>query len=185
MIRFACACLTAGLSCGVALAADAPTLGQTLDGRWSNEERDIVPLIEAMPAAKFDFAPTNGEFKGVRTFAQQAKHMSTVVYLVSAGILGQKPPVDTGKADAGPDSVRTKEQVVEYVKGAFALAHKALLSLTEKNEMDMIPSPLGSGKQARISAAVFILYHSYNHYGQMVVYARMNGIVPPATQQGR
>jgi uncharacterized damage-inducible protein DinB len=184
MIRIACTSLGLVLSCAL-FAADSLNLGQTLDGRFLNEERDIVPLAEAMPAGKFNFAPTLGEFKGVRTFAQQAKHMATVIYLMSSAILNQKPPLDTSNIDTGPDSVQTKEEIMEYLKGAFALGHKALLSLTEKNQMDMIPSALGGGKQARIAAAVFIMYHSYDHYGQMVEYVRMNGIVPPATQQGR
>jgi uncharacterized damage-inducible protein DinB len=184
-IRKSCAPAAIALSCAIAFAADAPTVGQTLDGRFRNAERDIVQLAEAMPAEKFDFAPTLGEFKGVRTFAQQARHMATVIYLMSSAILNQKPPIDTSNIDVGPDSVQTKEQIVEYLKGAFALGHKALLALTEKNQMDMIPSPLGGVQQPRIAAAVFIMYHSYDHYGQMVEYVRMNGIVPPSTQQGR
>jgi uncharacterized damage-inducible protein DinB len=184
MIRISCTSLGLALSCAM-FAADSPNLGQTLDGRFRNAERDIVQLAEAMPGRKFDFAPTMGEFKGVRTFAQQARHMATVIYLMSSAILDQRPPIDTSNIDVGPDSVQTKEQIMAYLKGAFALGHKALLSLTEKNQMDMITSPLGGGEQARIAAAVFIMYHSYNHYGQMVEYVRMNGIIPPATQQGR
>jgi uncharacterized damage-inducible protein DinB len=178
-------CISLALALTGAVAADALTLGQTLDRGFLNEERDIVPLIEAMPADKFNFAPTAGEFKGVRTFAQQAKHMATVIYLMSSSILEQKAPVDTGKSDAGPESLQTKQQIVVYVKGAFSFGHRALLSLTEKNQMDMVASAIGNGKQARIASAVFMMYHSYDHYGQMVEYLRMNGLIPPSTQQGR
>jgi len=117
---------------GMMPAADKPSLGQVLDGRFAGEEHDIVSLIEAMPANKFNFAPTMGEFKGVRTFARQATHMATAIYMMSSAILEQKPPVDIGTGEDGPTSLQTKEQILNYVKGAFAFGHKALLSITEK-----------------------------------------------------
>lgn len=112
-----------------------------------------------MPADKFDFAPSDAGIKGVRTFAQQARHLAANIYDFSSAVLGEKPPVDTGKGD-GPDSVRTKDQVVAYVKGAFAYGHKALLSVTEKNQMDR----LASGGP-RIGSAVWMMWHSLDHYG--------------------
>ena len=182
MIRIAYTSFVLSVFAAAAFAADAPTVGQTLDAQFRNADREIVGLFEAMPADKINFAPTNGKFDGVRTFAQQAKHMATYVYLLASSILGEKPPVDTGKGDAGPDSVQTKEQIAEYLKGAFAFGHKALNSITEKNEMDQVPGPFPGSKMARIAAATFMMYHNFDHYGQMVVYARMNGVVPPATQ---
>ena len=176
------------LLCASAFAAGAPTVGETLDGQFRNAEREIVGLVEAMPADKINFAPSNGvingsEFTGVRTFAQQAKHLATYIYMLSSAVLEQKPPIDIGKGDAGPESVQTKEQIVAYMKGAFAFGHKALQSITEKNEMDQVPGPFPGSKMARIAAGVFMMYHNFDHYGQMVVYARMNGVIPPASQR--
>ena len=170
-----------------AFAADAPSLGQTLDGQFRNAEREIVGLVEAMPADKINFAPSSAEvkgsdFKGVRTFAQQAKHLATYVYMESSAILGEKAPVDIGKDDSGPDSVTTKSQIVDYMKGAFAFGHKALQSINEKNEMELVPANGPGRKMPRIAAATFMMYHNFDHYGQMVVYLRMNGLVPPASQ---
>ena len=116
----------------------------------------------------------------MRTFAQQAKHLSAVIYLVSAAALEQKPPVDTG-GESGPDSVKTKEQIVQFMKDAFAYAHKAAQSLTAKNQLDLVPSAFGSGKAPRAGMVGMIAWHTFDHYGQMVVYLRMNGIVPPAS----
>src|SRR5215831_14994860 len=79
-----------------------------LDRQFAGLEREFVPAAEAMPADKYDFAPTNGEFKGVRTFAQQVKHVAAVNYLVAAALLGGKAPVEGG--ETGPDSIKTKEQ---------------------------------------------------------------------------
>lgn len=186
-MRILTALLPLSLMCIPALAADTPTVGQTLDGQFRNAEREIVGLVEAMPADKMNFAPANGaipgsEFTGVRTFGQQAKHLATYIYMLSAAVLEQKPPIDIGKGDAGPESVRTKEQIVDYMKGAFAFGHKALESITEKNEMDQVPGPFPGSKMPRIAAGVFMMYHNFDHYGQMVVYARMNGVIPPASR---
>ena len=170
-----------------ALAADASALGQTLDGQFRNAEREIVGLFEAMPADKINFAPSSAEikgseFKGVRTFAEQAKHLATYVYMESSAILNERPPVDIGKDDSGPDSVRSKAQIVDYMKSAFAFGHKALLSINEQNEMELVPANGPGRKMPRIAAASFMMYHNFDHYGQMVVYLRMNGLVPPASQ---
>lgn len=164
-----------------ALAADAPPVAKMHDGVLSAAEKEIVSLAEAMPADKYNFAPTQGAFDGVRTFGQQVKHLAAVMYMVSAASLSEAPPVDTGK-EAGPADAITKEQIVAYLKGAFTYAHKAMNALTADNENSLIPSPFGQGKMMRGAAADVAVWHSFDHYGQMVVYARMNGIVPPASR---
>ena len=168
------------LAAGPVFAADP--VGQVFDQQVSSVEREVLPLVEAMPADKFDFAPTNGAFAGVRTFALQARHDATIIWRISASVLGeQKPPVDTGSGDNGPDSLKTKDQIVDYFRNAIAYAHKAMGSLTEQNMLDQVPSPFGFGKSSRLAAAAFLGLHSYDHYGQMVEYARMNGVIPPAS----
>lgn len=142
-------------------------------------EGDVVRLATKMPADKYNFAPTSpGEFKGVRTFALQVRHIATVAYMVSAAALGEKAPVDLGPTDNGPDSLKTKDQILNYLKGAMAYAHKAAQNLTEKNQLDEIKNPFEDGKMRRAGAVGIIGWHSFDHYGQMVVYARMNGVVP-------
>ena len=181
MVRSISTLLAAGFLFGPSFGADSQAVGQVLDRQFTIVDQEITSLVEAMPADKFNFAPSDiaikgSEFKGVRTFAQQAKHLAANIYDFSSAVLGGKPPVDIGKGD-GPDSVQTKEQVVAYLKAAFAYGHRALLSLTRSNEMER---PKGA---PRIGAAVWMMWHSMDHYGQMVEYVRMNGIVPPATRQ--
>jgi hypothetical protein len=181
-MRFLALALLAGpfLGCPAAFGADA--VGQVYDAQVSSIEREVLALVQAMPADKFDFAPTNGTFAGVRTFALQARHDATEIWRISASVLGeQQPPVETGAGDNGPDSLKTKDQIVEYFKGAVAYAHKAMSSMTQQNMLDQVPSPFGPGKTSRLAAAAFLGLHTYDHYGQMVVYARMNGVVPPAS----
>ena len=171
--------------CAVGLwAADAPadtSLAQQADRQIASVEKEVVSLAEAMPADKFDFAPTEGEFKGVRTFKQQASHVAAVILEVSASVLGEKTP-DMGTDENGPASLKTKEDVVKYVKDAFAYGHKAMQSLTDKNALEMVKSAFGDRQVPRLSMASVATWHSFDHYGQMVVYLRMNGIVPPASR---
>lgn len=168
----------------LACAADAPQagMGKVLDGQVRMAEREIVSLAEAMPAHKYNFHPTGGEFKNVRTFSQQMSHIAAVLYAVSAGALGEKNPSEIGQDENGPASLNGKDAVVKYLKDAFAYAHKAAAAVTTSNAMDMLPSPFGNDKTSRIDLVTTIAWHSFDHYGQAVVYARMNGIVPPASR---
>jgi hypothetical protein len=160
----------------------ADPLADFYNSQLTGAEHDVMGLAGAMPADKYNFAPTNGEFKGVRTFAQQAKHIATIIYMVASAGLNEKPPVDIGTGENGPDSIRTKEQIVAYLKGAFAFAHKNIGTLTAKNQLDNVKSPFGEGTVPRVMTASFVTAHTFDHYGQMVVYGRMNGVVPPSSQ---
>ena len=158
----------------------AKSPGDALNFDLGIAEHDFVPAAEAMPEDKYSFAPTSGEFKGVRTFAEQVKHVSAANYMFGASILGEKPPVDLG-GENGPDSLKSKAEIVKFMNDSFAYLHKALASVSEKNELDQIESPFGV-KVSRLSLASFSTAHPFDHYGQMVEYLRMNGIVPPASR---
>ncbi len=157
----------------------ADGVAQIFDSQIKNLEADILPLAEAMPADKYDFMPTAGSFKDVRTFGGQIRHLSRTIYMLSGALLGEKASVDLGKDDDGPPAVRTKAQLVEYLRGSLAYAHKAVGTLTEKNLTEDVA--FGNGKTKRLAAASMIIWHSFDHFGQMVVYARMNGVIPPSS----
>jgi len=161
--------------------AEHHTISQVLDHSVAGVEGEFVPAAEAMPEDKYSFAPTNGEFKGVRTFAQQVKHVATVNYMIGASILEEKPPVDLGDEN-GPASVKTKADSVKYLKDSFTYVHKAIATINENNLLTPIKSPFGNGITTRLGMATLIVGHSFDHYGQMVEYLRMNGIVPPASR---
>ena len=158
----------------------AKSPGEALNFDLGIAEHDFVPAAEAMPEDKYSFAPTSGEFKGVRTFAEQVKHVSAANYMFGASILGEKPPVDLG-GENGPDSLKSKAEIVKFMNDSFAYLHKALASVTTQNELEQIQSPFGA-KVSRLSLAGFSTAHPFDHYGQMVEYLRMNGIVPPASR---
>lgn len=152
-----------------------------LDRTVTNLENELVPAADAMPEDKFTFAPTNGEFKGVRTFAQQIKHVAAVNYELGAAILEQKPPVDIGD-ESGPASITSKADILKYLKESFEYVHKAIATINESNSVGTVKSPFGEGSVSRMGLATSVAWHGYDHYGQMVVYLRMNGIVPPASR---
>lgn len=159
-----------------------PSIGKELDGGIKSLEREFVSAAEAMPEDKYGYTPTVGEFKGVRSFTQQVKHVAAVNYMIASGILAEKPPVEIG-GENGPDSMKAKADIVKFLKDSFAYTHKAVLSIDEKNFLQPTKSPFGDGMVTRLSMATWIGGHSFDHYGQMVEYLRMNNIVPPASRQ--
>jgi hypothetical protein len=143
-------------------------------------EHDLLSLAQAMPAEKYSFRPAGERFDDVKTFGEQVKHAATMIFMTSAIVLEEKSPYEPGTNDNGPDSVQGKDQIVDYLERSLAYARTAMSSLTEKNHLDPLNTYFGS--QSRIEVAAGVAYHSYNHYGQMVVYARMCGIVPPSSR---
>jgi uncharacterized damage-inducible protein DinB len=158
------------------------TVSQSLDFWITNAEKEIVGAADAMPEEKYSFTPTAGEFTGVRTFAQQLKHLAANNYRMAANILAQTPTADQ-ESETGPDDVRSKAQIMDYLKGSFAALHRAVGAITEENML----KPLGTRRPPRqnnsLQFAVDAVAHSYDHYGQIVEYLRMNGIVPPASRR--
>jgi uncharacterized damage-inducible protein DinB len=157
------------------------SVSQVLDGSAANMEKEFVSAAEAMPEDKYGFAPSSGEFKGVRTFALQVKHVAAVNYILGASILQEKPPVEVA-GESGPDSITTKADIVKYLKASFEYAHKAIGTINEKNFLAPIKWPFGDRPSSRLEVAGVVTSHGFDHYGQIVVYLRSNGIVPPASR---
>lgn len=146
-------------------------------------QTQIVGVAEAMPAVHYGFAPSDGEFKGVRTFGQQVRHLSATNHILAAAALGEDPPPDAGDEE-GPETVRTKPELIEYLNGSFAHLAKAIDAIGDPNvAVKHSPiSPLHENQTTRLALTVESLIHAFDHYGQMVVYLRMVGSVPPASR---
>lgn len=146
-------------------------------------EKVIASAADAMPADKYGFAPTDGEFRGVRTFGQMVKHLSATNYILAAAALGEEPPADAGD-EVGPEVVRTKAEILDYMNGSFARLDKAIEAIGQKNvPVKSSPiSPLKGAEVTRLALVVESMAHAFDHYGQMVEYLRMNGVVPPASR---
>ncbi|HEV8076414.1 MAG TPA: DinB family protein [Candidatus Acidoferrum sp.] len=159
-----------------------PTIASTVDRQISTIEKLIVEVAEAMPEEKFNFSPANlnipgSDYNGVRTFALEVKHVAASNYFLWSPLTGEKLP--EGQKDGnGPEVFKTKADIINFLKESFALGHRAAATLTSQ---DMLQTPEHS-KSTRLHLATFGVAHAYDHYGQMVEYLRMNGIVPPASR---
>jgi uncharacterized damage-inducible protein DinB len=140
-----------------------------------------VSAADAMPADKYGFAPTDGEFKGVRTFGQQVKHLAATNHILAAAALGEEPPAGAGD-EMGPETVRTKAEILNYLNGSFEHLARTIDAIGDKNTtVKSSPiSPLKGTETTRLALTVEAMIHAFDHYGQMVEYLRMNGVVPPA-----
>ena len=151
------------------------TPAQVVDQLLSMVESEMVPLVEAMPADKFNFAPTNGNFKGVRTFGEQVQHVTMAnYYMFSAASSLQPPDMQAVK------NLKTKAQLVQGLKDSFAFAHKAIATLDTDNALEVV-KPV-DGVDTRAGIMLFATVHMNDHFGQMVEYLRMNGIIPPSSR---
>jgi len=159
----------------------APTVASVLNGMYGNVEQEVVSAAEAMPEDKYSFAPTNGEFKGVRTFAEQVKHIAAANHLFFGPLVGET--IDTKHIEEnGPASIKTKAEIVQYLKDSFALGHRAIATFTSENLVTPLDKPVFSFLATRLAIATLGCGHPFDHYGQMVEYLRMNGIIPPASR---
>ncbi len=178
-----------------AAAAQGPHADALVDSAWirergtlllfiGNQRRTIVDAAEAMPADKYGFAPTNGEFANVRTFSKQVRHLAATNYILAAAALGQQPPPDAGN-EVGPDSVVTKPQLMAYLRGSYDALERAARAVGDAHvRVTSSPiSPMQGGSETRVGLIYEALAHAYDHYGQMVLYLRMNGVMPPASRR--
>jgi uncharacterized damage-inducible protein DinB len=156
------------------------TIARVLRASVTHANRMMFAMAMAMPEDKYGFAPTNGEFKGVRNFGQQIKHVAAANFVYAAAILGEKPPVDVGENEDGPAALKTKAETIQYMKHSFAYVQKAVATVSEKNVITPFKNPFGEGQATRLSMVIFIVGHCDDHYGQLDQYLRMNGLETPA-----
>jgi uncharacterized damage-inducible protein DinB len=161
------------------------TIASAIDREISLVEKEVVEAAEAMPESKFDFSPeklniSGSDYKGVRTFGQQLKHVAASNYLIWSPITGEKAP-DTANDGKGPDNMTAKADIIKYLKDSFAFGHKAVATLNDSNLVQPIIRN-NRPPTTRLFLATFAAAHAFDHYGQLVEYLRMNGIVPPASR---
>ena len=168
-----------------ASSSPAPTIASAIDREISIVEKELIDAAEAMPEGKFDFSPEKlnlpgSDYKGVRTFGQQLKHVAASSYLLWSPITGEKAP-DTVNDGKGPDNMTAKADIIKYLKDSFAFGHKAVATLNASNLVQPITRN-NKPPTTRLFLATFAPAHAFDHYGQIVEYLRMNGIVPPASR---
>lgn len=164
-------------------AQETPTIASMVDHQISTIEKEVVEAAEAMPEDKFNFSPEGlnlqgSDYKGVRSFALQVRHVAASNYILWSALTGDKFPQDY-LGENGPEALKSKAEIIKFLKDSFAQGHKAAAILTTEN---MLQTP-EHRTSSRLHLATFAVAHAFDHYGQMVEYLRMNGIVPPASRK--
>lgn len=164
------------------------TVASALLRNFESEEYQFRSAAEAMPADKYAYRPKAGDYGGVypgygpkelRTFAEQVKHVACANFAFAAEMDGKQPPphCDTG----GPNPANTRDELVAYLRDSFKALKQSLGAITQKNMFDPIEGPY-AGPNTRLGLATVCIWHVADHYGQVAVYFRLNGIVPPASR---
>jgi hypothetical protein len=178
-------CCIALISCFLVAAATAQQappkdLANSVGFIFGLEAREFISAAEAMPEGKYGFKPTQGEFKGVRTFAEQVKHVACANFAFAAEVRKQTPPekCDVG---GGPDPSKTKAEIMTYLRDSFAAVQQVISETTPENMLEPCTGRYGC-PNTRLGVLSVAVWHAGDHYGQIVEYLRMNGIVPPASR---
>jgi uncharacterized damage-inducible protein DinB len=154
----------------------------TFDEALSNIEKELVDLVKAMPADKYDFAPSAAvfvpgqktEYAGVKTFGAMVMHIAQANYYYAEGFSKMKPDLD----EKSLADLKDKEKIVAALEASFVFTHKAIGTLTPQNAFESV-----RGSTTRASLAAGVVAHAFDHYGQLCEYVRMTGIVPPASRK--
>jgi uncharacterized damage-inducible protein DinB len=158
-------------------AAPKPAVGpsQALLDNWNDVGRKLIAMAEDFPEDKYDYKPVPAQ----RSFAEQLLHAANANYFFTNPAMGLKPPAEE---DPKREQYKTKAAVVEFVKKAFADGATAIKQKGDKGMNDLVVDPFAN-QQVRVSDMAWgLLEHSGEHYGQLVVYYRVAGMVPPESR---
>jgi hypothetical protein len=160
-------------------AAKKPTLAAAVQTHWKFVAAEFISAADAMPEDKYDFAPTNGEFKGVRTFADQVRHVACANFAFFKEMEKLPPPPDCEKGE--PANLKTKADLMTYLGQSFVYGEGVIGKVTSLNMLDAVEGRY-AGPNTKVGMCITAIWHVSDHYGQVVEYLRMNGIVPPSSR---
>jgi hypothetical protein len=155
---------------------------------FGNQEYEYRAAAEAMPEDKYSFRPAvQGKFTeaapfgptDLRTFAEQVKHVACANFAFAAELDSKEPPAACDKG--GPSPAKTRAELLTYLRNSFAALNKSLNAITVKNMYEPINGPY-AGPNTRLGLAEVAIWHVADHYGQLAMYLRLSGIVPPASR---
>jgi uncharacterized damage-inducible protein DinB len=156
------------------------SISESISGTLQFVEGSFLGVAEAMPETKYSFIPSAGNFDGVRSFGEQVKHVACAQFAFFNEFEGKKPPEDCEKG--GHEPAKAKPELIRYLKDSFDYSNRVLATLNEKNALDRVEGRY-AGPNTKLGISVVAVWHITDHYGQIVEYLRMNGIVPPMTQK--
>ena len=156
------------------------TIAGSVAGTLQFVEGEFLGVAEAMPEDKYGFIPRSGNFDGVRSFGEQVKHVACAQFAFFEEFEGKQPPPLCEKG--GPSKAHTKAELIQYLKDSFDYSNRVVARLTAQNATERVEGRYG-GPNTKLGISVLSVWHVTDHYGQLVEYLRMNGIVPPMTQK--
>jgi len=172
MRTFVVIAMAVGLPAAVAARQNNPLAGE-LRGDYTTIRDYVVRAAEKMPETKYAFRPS----PDVRTFAQQIAHVADDQYNLCAPARGESRKAPYTDIE---NRLSTKAALVPALKQAFAYCDVAYDALTDAAAAQ---KPFGGQRATKFGALNWNLWHTWEHYGNMVVYLRMNGLVPPSSER--
>ncbi len=140
---------------------------------WASQKSTLVKIAEAMPAEKFSFKATPAQ----RDFGGHVMHIAQINVMVLKTLGGTaKEPLINDKATSKADTIKAMSESFDY---GTALLNEQ----TDQSMAATIQGPPWMGPSTRARIIAFLIGHTQDTYGQMVVYLRLNGLVPPASQR--
>ena len=156
------------------------TIADSVSGPLKIAEGQFLSIAEAMPEGKYSFIPTAGKFDDARSFGEQVKHVACSQFAFFNEIEGKTPPESCERG--GPSKAATKAELIQYLRDSFDYGNKVLEMINAQTALMRVEGRY-AGPNSRLGIAVTAVWHITDHYGQLVEYLRMNGIVPPITQK--
>lgn len=163
----------------IAPVVKKPTLAAAIQAQWKFVAAEFISAADAMPDDIYNFAPTNGDFKGVRTFAEQVRHVACANFAFFKETEKLPPPPDCEKGE--PANIKTKADLMTYLGQSFVYGETVIGKVTSLNMTDPVEGRY-AGPSTKIGMCITAVWHVSDHYGQLVEYLRMNAIVPPASR---
>lgn len=168
------------LVCSTTITAQAPTnpISDAIRDSWNGAKRNISGSASVMPEAKFNFKPVDS----VRTYGQILAHIAGANYIFCAAARGEKSP---HSENAFEKSATTRAAIIKALEDSIKYCDSAYTALTDRTAGEIVAAPFGGGKTPRAGVLIGNSGHLQEHYGNLVTYLRINGLVPPSSAPSR
>jgi uncharacterized damage-inducible protein DinB len=164
------------LALTVTTAAAQNPVSDSLRSSWNDIKRNIKESAELMPEANYSFKPT----PEVRSFGEILAHVAGASYLFCASAKNEKAPFGE---DSFEKTAKTKAEIVKATNDAITYCDGAFAALTDASATALVPAAFGSKQVTRVSSLIDQIGHDNEHYGNLVTYFRLKGLVPPSSRK--
>lgn len=170
-----CLILLAVGSAGVKVSAADCRYADAMKTHWTRTRKMLTAIVAAMPEDKWDYRPV----KEVRSFREMVHHLIEDGYSHIGYVKGMSRE-ESGKLTAKYKNIKTRDEMLKALGESYDYGDKVLGELTDANAMEMV-SGMRAERMTRVEAALVAFEDQMDHYGNFVVYLRINGVVPPDT----